>query len=118
MMGDEERAADNAEEKGGDCPVAAARMIDDPILAAIVNFRSALDDYNENAPDENKGAEIYALRTFRRPRRVIENWQYGARTRRGAVEALRLANDADRDGDHVLVGPMVRAALSYLEKTI
>ncbi|XEN29760.1 hypothetical protein M728_000357 [Ensifer sp. WSM1721] len=114
-----ERAAQDAEEIEGGCPAAAARMTeDDPILKAIVDFRSALEDYNANAPSQDSGAEIYAERTYRRPRRVIVNWETGARTRRGAVEALKLANDADRDGDYVIIGPMVRAALSYLENTI
>ncbi|RVM16094.1 hypothetical protein [Sinorhizobium meliloti] len=113
-----ERAVEDAGRKGGGCPVTTAGMTEDPIIGAIFDLRSAIDAYNANAPGEDRGAEIYAERTYRPPRRVIESWQEGARTRRGAVEALKLANDADRDGDYVLVGPMVRAALSYLESTI
>lgn len=117
-MGDAGWAAEDAEREGDSCPVAAARTTEDPIIEAIVEFRSALEHYNASAPSENRGAEIYAEMTYRRPRRVIEDWKAGARTRRGAVEALKLADDADRDGDYVIVGPMVRAALTFLESTI
>lgn len=45
----------------------------------------------------------------------LEQWSAPARTRDGAIAALGLARDAYEAGDHSLVGPMLKAALAFLE---
>lgn len=87
----------------------------DPIIVAISNFKAGFADYNANAPQDDLEAAAYADRSYRPPRRVIERWSQPARTRDGAIAALRLARDASNDDDHALVAPMVGAALSYFE---
>lgn len=89
----------------------------DPILDAIETFRAALADYSENAPDEELAANAYAASTYRMPLLTIERWTKPAITARGALEAMRLARDAEVDGDYAIVGPMISAALAYYEAT-
>lgn len=89
----------------------------DPILSAIESFRAGLEDYNKNAPtDSDIEANSYAEISYRGPLRVIQEWKMPAQSSDGAIAALRLAVQADQDGDYSLVGPMVAAALSYFER--
>lgn len=87
----------------------------DPIIVAISNFKAGFADYNANAPQGDLEASAYADRSYRPPRRVIEKWNQGARTKDGAIAALKLARDASNEDDHALVAPMIGAALSYFE---
>jgi hypothetical protein len=90
----------------------------DPLLVAIENFRAGLKDYNDNAPlHTDEAANAYAAVSYREPLRVIEEWKQPAITREAAIAALKLAIDADNDGDYALVGPLVMAALGYFEAT-
>lgn len=94
---------------------AASKIFDDPIAEAIAVFRAAMADFRANAPDDNAGADAYASRSYRAPLCILERWELPAVSRAGALDALRLAVDAEADGDYVLVGPMLRAGLAYFE---
>ncbi|MBB4574422.1 hypothetical protein [Rhizobium lentis] len=88
----------------------------DPILAAVDNFRAAMEDYNSNAPmHSDELANAYAAASYAGPLLVIQEWKAPARTREGAIAALRLAKKADEEGDYSIVGPMLAAALAFLE---
>ncbi|MGR9415879.1 hypothetical protein [Rhizobium leguminosarum] len=54
--------------------------------------------------------------SWKPPHAVLANWTAPATTRIGAMAALRLAIDEEETGDSPLVGPMIRAALAYLEQ--
>lgn len=88
----------------------------DPIVTAISAYLVAMDDFRRNAPDDDAGADAYALATYRPPLRVLERWRRPAATRSGALAALRLASHAEKDGVYDLVGPMLRAGLAYFEE--
>ena len=87
----------------------------DPLCIAIKEFRDGLEDYNRNAPEDDVAANLYAAASYRPKRQVIERWANPAQTLRGAVDALRLADEASEDDDYAVVQPMIRAALAYLE---
>ena len=87
----------------------------DPICLAISKFRVGFADYDANAPDDDRLAKAYAEVTFRPPRRAIVEWKSPAKTKEGAIAALMLARDADENDDHDMVGPLLKAALAFLE---
>ncbi|MBB2821309.1 UNVERIFIED_ORG: hypothetical protein GGD59_004581 [Rhizobium esperanzae] len=97
-------------------PVAAHAAAADPLLDAVAAFRSGMADYNANAPQDDAGANAYCLISWMPPHAVLANWTAPATTRAGAMAALRLAVDEDEVGDSPLVGPMMRAALAFLEQ--
>ncbi|MDX0469930.1 hypothetical protein [Sinorhizobium meliloti] len=85
----------------------------DPILAAIKAYRDGMGAYNA-APGED--AET-VRRTYGIPHQVLEDWTLPAQTREGALEALRLAVEEERDcGASYLTLPLMTAALGYFEK--
>ena len=87
----------------------------DAVVVAIAEYRAALRDFNDNAPDDDAGRDAYAFASYRRPHYLLCGWRRPASTRAGALEALRLALEAERDGDYDLIAPMVRAALAFVE---
>lgn len=88
----------------------------DPIVAAVDNFRAAMEDFKSNAPmHSDELANAYAAASYAGPLLIIQEWKAPARSREGAIAALRLAKKADEDGDYSIVGPMLAAALSYFE---
>ncbi|ACE89498.1 hypothetical protein RHECIAT_CH0000505 [Rhizobium etli CIAT 652] len=97
-------------------PIAAHAAAADPLLDAVAAFRSGMADYNANAPQDDAGANAYSLISWMPPHAVLANWTAPAATRAGAMAALRLAVDEEETGDSPLVGPMMRAALAYLEQ--
>ncbi|RUM18729.1 hypothetical protein EFD56_14870 [Rhizobium phaseoli] len=97
-------------------PIAAHAAAADPLLDAVAAFRSGMADYNANAPQDDPGANAYSLISWMPPHAVLANWTAPATTRDGAMAALRLAVDEEETGDSPLVGPMMRAALAYLEQ--
>jgi hypothetical protein len=82
---------------------------------AITAFRTAMANYNKSVPEDDDGAREFAAATYGRPLKIIEAWQHPAESLEEAIAALRLADDADRDGDYSIVGPMLRAALAFFE---
>ncbi|WP_205935939.1 hypothetical protein [Rhizobium leguminosarum] len=101
----------------GIAPIAAhATVADDPMLDAIAAFRAGMADFNANAPHDDAGAKAYSAISWKPPHAVLANWTAPASTRAGAMAALRLAVDEEDTGDSPLVGPMIRAALAYLEQ--
>ncbi|PWI54797.1 hypothetical protein B5K03_08740 [Rhizobium phaseoli] len=97
-------------------PIAAHAVAADPLLDAVAAFRSGMADYNANAPQDDAGANAYCLISWMPPHAVLANWTAPATTRAGAMAALRLAVDEEETGDSPLVGPMMRAALAFLEQ--
>jgi hypothetical protein len=56
-------------------------------------------------------------RTYGIPHQVLEDWTLPAQTKEGALEALRLAVEEERDcGASYLTLPLMSAALAYFEK--
>jgi hypothetical protein len=89
----------------------------DPLLVAIENLKAGMQDYNDNAPMQtDEDANAYAAISYRGPLRIIERWKQPARSNEGAIAALKLAIQADKDGDYTIVGPMLAAALAYFEQ--
>lgn len=111
-MNDRVRTNSNAGEERGLSPFWQGT---DPICLAVSKFRVGFADYDANAPDDDRLARAYADVTFKAPRRVIVEWKSPAKTKEGAIAALRLARDADENDDHAMVGPLLRAALAFLE---
>lgn len=89
---------------------------EDPLIPAIKAFREGMADYNANAPEDDALAKAYASVSYIVPRMVLVEWALPARTPGGAVAALRLAKEAERDDDLAIVRPMIGAALRYLEQ--
>lgn len=87
----------------------------DPLIGAINAMKAGLADYNANAPEDDDAARAYAEISYRPPRRVIERWKRPAISIDGAVSALRLARDADRDDDGLIVTAMLSAALAFFD---
>ncbi|MBD9372089.1 hypothetical protein IB238_05525 [Rhizobium sp. ARZ01] len=87
----------------------------DPLMVSIAAYRLALLDFVENAPDDDKGRDTYAATSYEPPRQRIADWRMPARCRAAAIAALRLAVDAEQEGDYALVGPMIGSALGFLE---
>jgi hypothetical protein len=90
--------------------------VDDPLVDAIELLRKKMADYNANAPDDDDGAADYAAGGVSLALTAIRVWCDPARTRQGAMRALRLARDAVEDGDHEIAGAMNGAALAYFEE--
>jgi len=95
----------------------AAPAVSDPLVEAINAYRAGMQDYNGNSPDDTQGADDYIEVSYGPPMERLEAWKAPAITRKGAVEALRLAIKENSDYyANSLVGSMVLAALGYLEQ--
>jgi hypothetical protein len=89
----------------------------DPLLDAINAYHTAMADYNANAPDDDEGADAYADATFVPAMDVIEAWDQPARTKQGAIEALRFAiSETTMFEASSMVKPVLIAALAYFER--
>ncbi|MFQ6158883.1 hypothetical protein [Sinorhizobium meliloti] len=87
----------------------------DPILAAIKAYRDGMAAYNAD-PGQGEDAET-VMRTYAIPHQVLEDWTLPAQTRQGALEALLLAVEEEREcGASHLTLPLMSAALAYFEK--
>lgn len=87
----------------------------DPLWMQIHQYRSGLGLFNSRAPEDDQAKDEFARQTYLTPRQALEVWAQPAQDREAALFALRLAIDADREGDYALVGPMLRAAYRYFE---
>lgn len=90
----------------------------DPILNAIMAYRAGLVEFNRLAAgdhDDKRWSE-YAEATFEPWQTILDEWDEPARTREGAIEALRAAL-SEEDGVYGsdAAERMMRAALGYLE---
>ncbi|NTF67935.1 hypothetical protein [Rhizobium rhizogenes] len=90
----------------------------EPLLEMIISYRQGLADFTANAPEDINGADAFAETSYRAPRRSLESWIGPACTFAGAIAALRMAMDADRNDDTEIVSSMVKAALGYFEAPI
>lgn len=86
----------------------------DPLVASIQRYRDALADFSASAPDVSDRRNA-ALLSYTEPRNVLMAWARPAVSRDGALAALRMAVFADQEGDYQLVGPMIEAALTYID---
>ncbi|MBD9640761.1 hypothetical protein IB277_31170 [Ensifer sp. ENS07] len=84
---------------------------EEPLVAAIRAYRAGLIAFGE-LPDSDFGK----VETYEPWQEILDNWNEPARTREGAIEALRAAL-GDDDGLYGCEGAdrMVKAALGYLE---
>lgn len=88
----------------------------DPLLDAIRAYRAGMADFLANAPEDDGDAETaYFASVVSPPNRVLREWGEPARTRGGAIEALRFAIEEHDKGDTPVIACMVNAALGYLE---
>lgn len=90
----------------------------DPLLEAIKAYRSGLIDFSRrvaNEDDDKKWSE-HGAATYEPWQSVLDQWDEPARTREGAIEALRAAL-SEEDGVYGTDAAhcMVKAALGYLE---
>jgi hypothetical protein len=75
-----------------------------------------LADYNANAPSDNDAADAYVELSYGPPFTVLQDWEEPATTRRGALEALKLAIEENETFPLSSVGgPLLAAALAYFE---
>lgn len=83
----------------------------DPLIDAIKAYRAGLVAFGELSDDQFGKVE-----TYEPWQEVLDNWNEPAKTREGAIEALRAAL-GDDDGLYGCEGAdrMVKAALGYLE---
>ncbi|WP_051000018.1 hypothetical protein [Sinorhizobium fredii] len=86
----------------------------DPLVDAIAAYRAGMKDYDLNAPHDNDAADAYADISYRPPMLVLDEWSQPARSRQGAIEALRLLAE---EPDCTFTDSMIAAALGYLEAT-
>lgn len=90
----------------------------EPLTVLIEAYRDGIADYAMNAPEDVDAAAAYAETSYRRPRIALKAWKDPAQTLYGAVDALRMANEADRNDDAEVVSVMLRAALGYFEANL
>ncbi|MBZ7921633.1 hypothetical protein LAC81_07550 [Ensifer adhaerens] len=91
---------------------------DDPLIRAIASYKRQMALFNRMAMLGGEDLEVLAEKTYRPPLAVIAAWEKPALSREGAMAALKLADEGCRDNDLVITGPMIRAALAYLQKEI
>lgn len=93
---------------------------DDPISTAIEAFRAgnaAFGAIKEEDWPTHGGEEAVIANTYGLPLEVLENWDQPALSLKGAVDALRFANEENRNFEsNPTVAAMVAAALAYFEK--
>ncbi len=88
----------------------------DPLLEAIIAYRAGLADFNAHWPDDDDESDAYAQVSYGPPFDVLQEWEGPAKTRRGALEALRLiAEENIYFSESPIVGPLLAAALAYFE---
>lgn len=87
----------------------------DPLMDLIEAYRSGMADFNANAPEDPAAANAYAERVYRQQRRRLVMWDGPALTLEGAVSAIRMARDADRNDDDEIVSAMIKASCRYFE---
>jgi hypothetical protein len=87
-------------------------QITDPIISAIQAYRDGNAAYNATPRDD----EETIARTYGPPLDVLQEWERPAQTREGALEAIRLAFETEREfmGES-LTHNMLAAALAYFE---
>ncbi|MDE4620631.1 hypothetical protein [Sinorhizobium meliloti] len=86
--------------------------MDDPLLAAIKAYRDGMAAYNAAPADDEETVE----RTYGAPLDVLMDWEEPAQTREGAMAALRLALQEEREFKAApLATAMLQAALDYFE---
>jgi hypothetical protein len=88
----------------------------DPLLDLIKAYKAGIDEFNLNAPEDDAGANAYAGMTYMPPLKALMAWTAPAATSAGAVAALKLAQQANRDREVMIVAPMLQAAILYFEK--
>lgn len=88
---------------------------EDPLVDAIGDFRAGMAAYSA-ADDESPE---FANATYGAPMDVLSEWDQPARTRQGAIAALKLAKE--ELSDFLSNGPalpMVTAALAYFDREV
>ncbi|WP_051447600.1 hypothetical protein [Rhizobium leguminosarum] len=92
-----------------------AALAEDPLLEAIVRYRHGMSEFAANAPNDRDLSDAFAEKSYRPAREALVSWDKPAATFVGAVSALKMAKDADKNDDADLVSAMVNAALGYFE---
>ena len=101
---------------GGAVAAPAVSTQHDPLVDAIRAYRAGLAEFNANAPEDDDEADAYAEVSYGPPLNVLKKWERPAQTRTGALEALRLIADENKDfARNPVVGSLLAAALAYLE---
>lgn len=90
--------------------------IADPLGETIAAYYAGLDDFEANAPGDNKGADAYAAVSYEPPMERLIGWSDPAATRQSAIAALRLVVSSLAVGDDCVAKPMAAAALSFFEE--
>ncbi|RVG50539.1 hypothetical protein [Sinorhizobium meliloti] len=86
--------------------------IGDPIIDAIEAYQAGVAAYNAAEGED----EETVMSTYGAPFDVLVDWEMPAQTRAGAMAALRLAAEQEKEfGTSLLTFPLVRAALAYFE---
>jgi hypothetical protein len=88
---------------------------EDPLIATIRAYESGIEDFRQNAPNDDPGADAYAKLSYEPPMQALEEWSNIARSPESVHAALKLAKRATKDGDHPLAASMITAAIGFYE---
>lgn len=86
------------------------------LLQAIRDYQASLEDFNNNAPRDDAGANAYSNVSYGPKLEVLKNWSKPAETRDAAIAALQIAMTDDGGVYNSDAGDaMMKAALGYLQ---
>jgi hypothetical protein len=89
----------------------------DPLLDVINTYRKGLADFNAFAHlDDDEATDAYAEVSYMPPMMRLMEWDEPARTKQGAIEALRFAvSETTMFEASPMVLPLLTAALAYFD---
>jgi hypothetical protein len=98
---------------------AAAEGMPDPIITAVQAYRdgnAAFNAIKEAEYEAHGGEDAVIAKTYGAPMDALSDWDQPAKTRAGAIEALRLIQHENRMSSSVpFIDPLLTSALAYFE---
>lgn len=89
----------------------AESSVVDPLVENIKAFKSGWKVFCDTPDAEAESVD----HLWRRPFDNLKNWNNGCGTREGAILALKTVVEEEELGDSPISGPLIKAALNYLE---
>lgn len=90
--------------------------VDDPLLDAIADYRRGLANFEALTGVSDQERDAFADISYAPPMAILDEWDRPAATLEGAIEALRMAVDENRDSKGSdMVTSMLYAALAYFD---
>lgn len=88
------------------------------MIDIIADYRHQFACFNANPLEDDDALDAMAAETFGPPLQRILAWDRPAASADEAIAALRLADDACRDGLYDITEAMVRVARGYFEQAL